>query len=128
MSYYNDLLSRYANDAYLQYERTTGNVLPRNPDGSWNFSNNAFKNNAVDAFRHAYVMGKLVRDGVPSSIVKIIGIDHEEGSDELERDMDLWNNSVGIRLGWRASSDDDLANLIKDALNNGDLINLPIFL
>lgn len=61
---------------------------------------NTGKNDDIDAFRHTYAMGKLTMSGVPSSAVKWIGIEHEEDTNNPagERDMDLWNNAVGIRL------------------------------
>ena len=126
MTDYSVSVNEYANEAYLQYEKLTGTTLPRKSDGSWDVSTGEFVDNDVDAFRHAYVMGKLVMSGVPSSVMKFIGIDHESVSSSQEaKDMDLWNNSIGIKFGGIASSSDDLANLVKSAIDNGNLVTSP---
>ena len=46
-------------------------------------------------------------------------------NDEYEKNMDLWNNDIGRELGKQAKSKEELVELLKDALNNGDLITDP---
>ncbi|MBU6140976.1 MAG: hypothetical protein KGP29_05450 [Proteobacteria bacterium] len=84
-------------------------------------------NDDLDAFRHSYVMGKLTLSGYQSSVVKWVGIDHESGdaNNPEEKDMDLWNNSIGIRIGGIALDEEDLGNRLKTALENGQLITSP---
>jgi hypothetical protein len=120
-------LKQLADEAYRQYERVTGITLPRKPNGDFDASGGAFRNNAVDAFRHAYVIGRLSML-TPDQLAKYLGIDHENetaGNPQNERDMDLWNNMIGIKKGNLSSSADDLANRLKNALDNGELMTSP---
>jgi hypothetical protein len=116
--YFNDHvrpIETYINEKGVMRARdiVTGNLIGTNDD--------------LDAFRHAYVMGKLVLAGFPSSVVKYVGIDHEDdiANNPQERDMDLWNNYIGITLSEYADSPEELGSLIKSALENGTLITAP---
>jgi hypothetical protein len=63
-------------------------------------------NNCADAFRHAFFSGLNVAS-LGLSLAKQLGDAHEEVSQSIiERDMDLYNNSIGM----------DKANLL---LNSG---------
>ena len=83
-------------------------------------------NDDLDAFRHAYAMSKVAIYS-PDFVPQMVGILHEnsENNDPEERDMDLWNNYIGIKLAAIASSPDELGSLLKTALENGSLITSP---
>jgi hypothetical protein len=108
----------FANEAYVQYERITGTRIPR--DGNGNF---IAHNNAIDAFRHAYVSGKFASI-YGSAFADALGIinELEHKNDAKERNMDLWNNNIGRQYGFKDISSDELADKIKRALDNGELI------
>ena len=91
----------------------------------------------VDAFRHAFWMAMITRH-FSSKTAKHLGkvhekanrIDfkkrrHEDGAlpDKTSSDMDLKNNEMGIRIALRnpACSENELADLIKQAILKGDL-------
>jgi len=48
----NTILAQYEQEAYASYENVTGTII-RKPDGS--LKNEYGHNDAVDAYRHAYV-------------------------------------------------------------------------
>lgn len=84
-------------------------------------------NNDVDAFRHAYVSGVMTQiyGGVGANILgqlKEIQGDIENNQPPEEKNMDLWNNAVGRKYGDQTHSRNKLADLLKQALKNGELI------
>lgn len=94
-------------------------------------------NDKKDAFRHAYFNAINTRDVPPgirpfyvpgSEIVRLFGQAHESEVPsvlELEKQMDLHNNEVGINYCWNCfpgvSSNSSIADAILTRLNNGEL-------
>lgn len=117
-------LSREAEmEGYLYFDKYIRN-LPKNPDGTINTLASGFADNDVDAFRHAYVSGVFTQE-YGEKAANIFGLLNEIssiGSPAGGSNMDLWNNSVGRKLGLKAKNRIKLAELIKRALENGELI------
>lgn len=80
-------------------------------------------NDEVDAFRHAYVSGVFAMK-YGTYISKKLGDHHEEANPnpESERNMDEWNNNVGRHYGSKAKNRNVLADMLKIALERGELI------
>ncbi|GDX41953.1 hypothetical protein LBMAG22_04820 [Bacteroidota bacterium] len=92
-------------------------------------------NDKKDAFRHAYfqaintrdVMGRILPYPITGSdIVTLFATAHESEVPQelqLEREMDMFNNSVGISYCWNCwtTSNNSIANAVIDKLNNGEL-------
>jgi hypothetical protein len=99
------------------------------------FPNMAPHNTPADAFRHAYASALLARD-IGAYNARYVTNLHEMtvNNPTNERDMDLSNNSVGIRIGssWaidrygyrRPLTDKEMADATEQALRNGDLVFL----
>ena len=99
-------------------------ALPKNPDGSINTLAPGFFDNDVDAFRHAYVSGIFTRE-FGEYIANLFGVMNEWSSTASPvggTNMDLWNNAVGRKLGIKAKNNQELLELVKKALNDGELI------
>jgi hypothetical protein len=86
-------------------------------------------NNDADAFRHAYVSGVLTQkygrfgEKIAAFLGGLYEIDGRVTGQPLEEEnMDLWNNRVGRKYGRKTKSKLDLANALKDALEDGELI------
>lgn len=85
--------------------------------------------NDVDAFRHAYVSGRYVKD-YSDVVAKVLGDAQEVfpgGSSnpqhsDVAKNMDKWNNEVGRKYGKNTKSRQELAELLQQALENGELI------
>lgn len=111
-------------EAYAAYERLSGNTLARRPDGSFQSQGH---NDDIDAFRHAYVSGRVTQLAAGQQwIARRFGNDAEIGpahpNDPYEHRMDLWNNEAGRRVGDNASGPDALARDTYAALQRGDLV------
>jgi hypothetical protein len=80
----------------------------------------------TDAFRHAYASGRLVYEFGPEFATAIT--EAHEGhpmNDAPEREaMDLYNNSIGIQIALDNpdATPEEFADLIDDAVRNGDLV------
>jgi hypothetical protein len=78
-----------------------------------------------DAFRHAY-WNALMTDRLGENVTARFATAHEGAPDNpADREaMDLYNNEVGRRIAVEnpGASDEELADLIQDALENGELI------
>ena len=101
-------------------------------NGEVDLLENILWDNDVDAFRHAYVSGvyTLEYNGKNAEIFGIIqeyvpGLGGSSPNSEKQRNMDLWNNSIGRKYAKKAKSREDLAELLKQALENGELIISP---
>ncbi len=84
-----------------------------------------FHNGAGDALRHAYFSALNVKDfGVGFAVP--LGFAHEDYPENppLEKEMDLHNNQVGFDIAQQNpnATDEELGQLILDALNNGQLL------
>ena len=93
-------------------------------------------NGKQDAFRHAFFQAINTRDVTPrivgnsaassALIVSMFAIAHESEVPlqlQLEKQMDIFNNNVGISYCWSCwtTSDNAIANAILSKLNNGEL-------
>ncbi len=86
------------------------------------------RNDASDAFRHAYWQA-LNTSIIGPYMTKLFSDAHESEvpeDEQNEKQMDLHNNAVGIEIGDdnRDATDDELANLVLEALVNGKLIKI----
>jgi hypothetical protein len=88
-------------------------------------------NGSWDAFRHAYSSAAMANE-FGADVADAAGWLNELRGDLLhdqpawEKNMDLWNNSVGREIGTNSNSKDEMAQKVFDALNKGDLINDPL--
>ena len=120
----NTILAQYEQEAYASYENVTGTII-RKPDGS--LKNEYGHNDAVDAYRHAYVSAVMTYDS-NKFVAYILGTAHEIKGELFgnqpagQRNMDLWNNSQGRDIGSAASSREVIAQNVFDSLQNGNLI------
>jgi hypothetical protein len=107
------------------YEYFDKNIrkLSRNEAGEFDRSGGKLQNNDADAFRHAYLSGVMVRHWGESIAEKMgLVIEWRGKNPENQKNMDLWNNSVGRMYGKKAQSLDELLDLLRKALENGELI------
>lgn len=109
-------------EAYVYFDRNI-RELPKKPDGTIDTMQPGFRNNDVDAYRHAYVSGIFTHE-YGEKIAAILGWLNEFASPSSvqDRDMDLWNNDAGRKLALKNKARDELAKAIKEALDNGKLI------
>lgn len=111
-------------EAYRHYEQLSGNTLARRADGSFQAQGH---NDAIDAFRHAYVSGRVTQIALGQQwVARRFGDDAEIGpahpNDPYEHRMDLWNNEAGRRIGATTSGRNELARETYAALQRGDLV------
>lgn len=110
------------NEAYTYFDQNI-RKLPRNENGSWDFTTGEYSNNDVDAFRHAYVSGVFTQEynsltaDIFSLLTEVFGVESL-----ADHKMDLWNNSIGRKYGKKTKSKAKLAVLLKKALQNNELI------
>lgn len=98
-------------------------------NGEVDYSKNVLWDNDVDAFRHAYVSGAYALE-YNENVSEKLGVIQEHipfgGSSspnsEASKNMDYWNNEVGRKYGKKATSRKELAELLKKALEAGELI------
>ena len=105
-------------------EQHTGTTLARDANG--NFLSQGH-NDALDAFRHAYVSGRVTQLAADNQwISQHFGDQREIGpghsNDPYEHRMDLWNNEIGRRIGDEVFTKEELARRLAQELNNGDLV------
>jgi len=88
------------------------------------FGGGSLHNGAGDAFRHCYWSALLSRDIGKENALKFTTA-HEEnpGNPKEEKEMDLWNNAVGVEIGAAGPnvSDGALSNRCMDSLLKGNL-------
>ena len=84
-------------------------------------------NNEVDAFRHAYVSGVFTQVYKSKKFADLCGQVNEikNPNPENQHNMDLWNNNVGRNYGAKIKDRKNLADALKKALENGELIESP---
>ena len=98
-------------------------------NGEVDYSKNVLWDNDVDAFRHAYVSGAYALE-YNEDVSEKLGVIQEHipfgGSSspnsDASKNMDYWNNEVGRKYGKKAKSREELAELLKKALEAGELI------
>lgn len=101
--------------------------LPQDSSGKTDIYSGKLWNNDADAFRHAYVSGVFTQE-YGKRIAEVFGSLNEFSAVEKPKDeenMDLWNNNVGRKYGLCTSSRKELLDLIRQALQDGELIITP---
>lgn len=106
--------------------------LPRRSDGSFDLSSGEFYDNDIDAIRHAYTSGIFTQE-YGEKVTEILGDMNElvpfggnsSSNNPNSKNMDLWNNRIGRKLGLKTSGKLKLFKLILKALKNGELIIDP---
>ncbi len=115
-------------EAYQYFsERIRPLVMKEN--GEVDLLKNVLWDNDADAFRHAYVSGVYTLE-YDEKRAEWLGIfqEHIPGgggsspNSEASKNMDYWNNEVGRKYANKAKSRQELAELLKNALENGELI------
>lgn len=124
-----DLLRDEARDeAYGYFDKNIRN-LPKDSQGNIDPTALGLEDNAIDAFRHAYVSGVFTMEynekaadmfGRLNELSPLSWYLNKKEPDSLN--MDLWNNSIGRKYGKRTKSKSELLKLIHAALNNEELI------
>lgn len=112
---------RYTQEADGYLRNKYPNLFPTGGDIS-NFGHN----DAIDAFRHAYVSGRFAQEyGLKQSF--LFGTYHEltHWNDNPERHMDFWNNSKGIEYSKDAKTPKDLGDRINKGIKDGELTTEP---
>lgn len=113
-------------EGYHYFDKHIRN-LPKNVDGTINTLASGFGDNDVDAFRHAYVSGVFTQE-YGEKTARIFGWLNElssVGSPASGTNMDLWNNSIGRKLGLKTKSRIKLLERVKGALEARELIISP---
>ena len=112
----------YRQEAYVYFDKNIRS-LPKKESGEFDESGGAMHNNDVDAFRHSYVSGVMAQQW-SVGIAELMGVAVEwlGRNPENQKNMDLWNNSIGRKYGKQAKSREELAELLKQALENGEFI------
>jgi hypothetical protein len=127
MSTPSTVFKQYEQEAYASYETISGIALDKNADGTFKPQG---LNDALDAYRHAYVSAVMTRD-YNKFVAHVAGTVHEVRGELFgnpvagERNMDLWNNSKGRDIGSNTPSRAAIAQNVYDALQNGELITTP---
>lgn len=106
--------------------------LPRNNDGAFDLSSEEFYDNDIDAIRHAYTAGIFTQE-YGEKVTEILGDMNElvpfggnsSSNNPNYKNMDLWNNRIGRKLGLKTSGKLRLFKLVLKALKNGELIIDP---
>ena len=118
-----------ARDEAYEYFDENIRELPKDMEGKIDPRSFGLVDNDVDAFRHAYVSGVLTQV-YSESTADILGRLNEmmplaiyyNSKDPRSLNMDLWNNSVGRKLGKLAKDKVELLKLVDKALKDGELI------
>ena len=119
----NKLKEECRQEAYDYYHENI-EPLPKKKDGSFDESTGKMSNNEADAFRHAYTSGVFSKEYYSKTIADFLGQGNEikNPNPENQRNMDLWNNNVGREYSVHAKNREELAQSLKIALKNGELI------
>lgn len=107
-------------EAYEYFDQNIRRLARR--DGVIDVYHPGLAGNDVDAVRHAYVSGVFTHE-FGETIAFLLGAMRELTDWSLpDNKMDLWNNEVGRRLALIHQTRKELADAIKKAMENGDLI------
>lgn len=106
--------------------------LPRKSDGSFDLSSGEFYDNDIDAIRHSYTAGIFTQE-YGEKVTEILGDMNElvplggnsSSNSPNSKNMDLWNNRIGRKLGLKTLGKLKLFKLILKALKNDELIIDP---
>jgi hypothetical protein len=116
-------MSEATKEAYIYFDKKI-RPLPKDENDQIDTMAPGFVDNDVDAFRHAYVSGVFTQE-YSEQTANILGW-LNEGTSILSplgsTNMDLWNNSVGRKLGSKVKNREQLADLVRQALKSGELI------
>jgi len=126
--YLKSICEKESYDLFDKYIRK----LPRKSDGSYDLSTGEFFDNDVDAVRHAYASGVFTQE-YGEKVTEILGDMNElvpfggnsSSISPNSKNMDLWNNRIGRKLGLKTSGKLKLFKLILKALKNGEFIIDP---
>ena len=128
MSNFYTLKSEAEKESYEYFDKNIRNLI-KNKSGEVDNTASGLVDNDVDAFRHAYVSGRYTQEygeaaaKVAGDLQELFpgGSSNPQNSD-LAKNMDYWNNEVGRKYGKKAKSREELAELLKKALEAGELI------
>jgi len=84
--------------------------MSRNSDGSIKSSDPSYNDNDIDSLRHSYVSGVYVIE-FSYETAELLGRlnEFEPRRDEIRsRNMDLWNNSIGLNYGKKFKRGEEL--------------------
>lgn len=104
--------------------------MPKKSDGSIDPYGLGLEDNDVDALRHAFISGVYTLE-YNASVAEMLGRLQEfstfdsRSTSSLSENMDLWNNSVGRAYGRKATSWDELYQMLMKSLKEGELIIEP---
>jgi hypothetical protein len=106
--------------------------LPRKKDRTFDLSSGEFYDNDIDAIRHTYTSGIFTQE-YGEKVTEILGDMNElvpfggnsSSNSSNSKNMDLWNNRIGRKLGLKTSGKLKLFKLILKALKKGELIIDP---
>jgi hypothetical protein len=118
-------------EAYAYFDKKIRS-LQKKPDGKIHIEAKGLHGNDVDAFRHVYVSGVFAQE-YGEKAAETFGLLNEWSPLDLysntlnpgDRNMDLWNNSIGRKLGLKAKNREELLKLTHEALKKGELIINP---
>jgi hypothetical protein len=119
------LKEQVIDEAYQYFDKNIRN-LEKGSDGKVTPTGSGLVDNDTDAFRHAYASGvftmeygkkKAKKMGDAWEILRI-----PSSGSGTDTEMDLWNNSIGRKYGAATKSRTELAELLKNALEKGELI------
>lgn len=118
-------------EAYVYFDRTI-RPLAKLPDGKVDPAAKGLEDNDVDAFRHAYVSGVFTQtygEDTADLFGRINELDpasmYSNSRNPKAKNMDLWNNGVGRKLGKKAKNREELLKNVHEALRKGELITDP---
>jgi len=128
MSNFYTLKSEAEKESYEYFDKDIRNLI-KNKSGEVDNTASGLVDNDVDAFRHAYVSGRYTQEygeaaaKVAGDLQELFpgGSSNPQNSDAA-KNMDKWNNDIGRKYGKKAKSREELAELLKKALENGELI------
>ena len=116
------LLEECREESYQYFDKNI-RPLPKNESGEFIITRKYFYDNDVDAFRHAYTSGVFTQEFF-SAFANVLGVVNEMmGNNTLQaQNMDLWNNFIGRKNGKKTESRTVLAELLKKALENDNIL------
>jgi len=119
------ILDKFKKEAYTYFDQNI-HKLSKTKAGEFDESGGAMQNNDADAFRHAYASGSVTQWASAYVAEKLGQIVEWKGNNpKNQKNMDLWNNSIGRKYGKQTKTKKALADTLKKALENGELITTP---
>jgi hypothetical protein len=122
-------LKNESRDEIYDYIDKNIRELPKDKDKNIDIYGPGLTDNDVDALRHAYASGRYT-EVYDEDTADSLGYYYEvlsikSRNEKTDKNMDLWNNSVGRKYGKVAKNKADLIELLIKALNTGELIIDP---